>query len=63
MSYTDIIKTIIIKSIEIEKEKHEIANAYVEIVSCGHCPFWHDCSNETACYDYICKKLEESGVL
>lgn len=49
---------LVTKSLE-TATKHGLACAYVEVVGCGDCPFWHDCSNETMCYDYIFKKLQE----
>lgn len=58
MTNTDEIKSTIVKSLE-TANKDEIADAYECLVSCGNCPYWHDCRNERDhCYDYILDKLE-----
>lgn len=38
----------------------DIAECYVDIVSCGDCPYWHDCRNEYECFTYILNKLNDS---
>lgn len=64
MTNMDEIKSIIVKSLETAKT-YEIADAYVDIVSCGECPYWQDCRTKHKCNDYILEKLEadkaESG--
>jgi hypothetical protein len=57
MTNKDEIKSIIVKSLETAKD-YEIADAYSSIVSCGDCPYWHDCRNEHECDEYILDKLE-----
>lgn len=58
MTKRDEIQNIIIESIEKAKD-YELAYGYNEIVSCGDCPYWHDCRNEHECDDYILDKLQE----
>lgn len=58
MTNKEEIKSIIVKSLE-TATKHEIADAYYLLVSCGDCPFWHDCRNYHECGDYILEKLGE----
>ena len=41
-------------------DNSDIAECYVYIVSCGNCPYWHDCRNEYECSTYIRNKLEDS---
>lgn len=36
----------------------DMALAYSHIVSCGDCPYWHECGNMHDCYYYIFDKLE-----
>ena len=57
MTDRDKIKSIIIKSLETAKT-YEIADGYSSMVSCGDCPYWHDCRNEYECDEYILDKLE-----
>ena len=61
MTDKDEIKSIIVKSLE-TAENYDIAVVYDNIVSCGDCPFWHDCRKERTCLqpcaEYIFKKLE-----
>lgn len=58
MTNRDEIKSIIAKSLE-TAEDYDFAVTYDNIVSCGDCPYWHDCRNEHMCYEYILKKLGE----
>lgn len=57
MTNREEIKSIIIKSLETANEE-TIADAYYDTVSCGDCPFWHDCRNGQFCRGYILNKLE-----
>ena len=57
MTARDEMKETIIKSLKYA-DNYEIAVCYNKIVSCGICPYWHDCRNEHDCMDYICNKLE-----
>ena len=52
MTNRDEIKSIIVKSLE-TAEDYDFAVTYDNIVSCGDCPYWHDCRNEHMCYEYI----------
>ena len=56
------IKGTIIKLIE-AANNHQLAEAYVELVGCGECPYRHDCRNENVCYDYIFNKLETDAII
>lgn len=62
MSRRDIIKSIIIKSLE-SANADELAQVYNEIVSCADCPYRHKCGFTYDCHSYIFDKLIEREVL
>ena len=56
MTNIDEIKSTIVKSLE-TASNYDFAVVYANIISCGDCPYWHDCRNEYDCAEYILNKL------
>jgi len=54
----DRIKNIIVRAFDTALD-YELADAYVDIVSCGECPYWHDCQNHYDCDEFILGTLQE----
>lgn len=58
MTNRDRIKNIILRVLDMALD-HELADAYVDIVGCGECPYFHDCGNLYDCDEFILGKLQE----
>lgn len=58
MANVDTIVNVILKTVE-TADNDELARTYNNVVTCGECPWWHDCANEHDCFEYIKEKLEK----